>query len=172
MQKQTTVYLGLGANLGNTRYNLQQALRRLSQLINFAAVSPLYDTAPVGNTSQPRFLNAVAKGTTTLTPEKLLVFAKSIEQDMGRATAPPDSPRPIDIDVLFYGHLVLSTANLTIPHPRLAERAFVLAPLADISPGLRHPVIRKTVKTLLRGLPRTPGDVARANQEALCLKFP
>ena len=172
MPKQTTVYLGLGSNMWQPRQNLQQAVGLLSQKVTILAISPLYDTAPVGNKNQSRFLNAVCKGKTSLSPEGLLSFVKGIEKDMGRLTAPPNSPRPIDIDILFYSRQVISNKELKIPHPRLVERAFVLVPLADIAPGLRHPVLHRTIKKLLQQLPRTSGDVVPAKQEDLCLKYP
>jgi 2-amino-4-hydroxy-6-hydroxymethyldihydropteridine diphosphokinase len=162
MLKQTIIYLGLGSNMGQPRKNLQQAVKLLSEQVNILSVSPLYDTAPLGNKNQPRFLNAVCKGKTSLKPEALLRFVKSIEKEMGRTPTPRNSPRPIDIDIIFYGHSIMTSDELTIPHPRATERAFVLVPLADISPGFRHPVFHRTVRTLLLQLQRTKSDAVRA----------
>ena len=145
-----TVYLGLGSNLGNRRENLDRALDLLSQRLRMGKVSSVYDTEPLGNIEQPRFLNLVCPIYTTLTPMGLLTLAKGIESKLGRVSSKPNTPRPIDIDILFYGDQVVETPELVIPHPRLAERAFVLVPLAEIAPGLVHPVSGKAVEELLR----------------------
>lgn len=160
-RQQFTVYLGLGSNLGDRAQNLRHACDMLSPVATVDRLSPLYDTAPVGITDQPRFLNAVCRATTDLSPEDLLRFTKDIEQKLGRRPGPPNSPRPVDIDILFYGDVVLHTPDLTIPHPRLAERAFVLAPLADIAPELIHPVTGKTVAQMLAELERGEGDAVK-----------
>ena len=158
-----TVYLGLGSNLGDRQANLLHALALLSPDIKIGKVSPVYDTAPVGNKNQPRFLNLVCKVNTSLPPLRLLNFLKEIEMQMGRVTAPPNSPRPIDIDILFYGDLIMETPILVIPHPRLTERAFVLVPLVDIAPRLKHPVSGKTTSRLLKELKRTKEDAIVTN---------
>jgi 2-amino-4-hydroxy-6-hydroxymethyldihydropteridine diphosphokinase len=143
-----TTYLGLGSNLGDRQHFMELALDFLSERIKIEKLSPIYDTAPVGNTNQPRFLNMVARVSTRLPAATLLFMAKGIEAKLGRV--PVDSPRPIDIDILFYGDQVINTPpQLVVPHPRLVERAFVLVPLADIAPDLVHPVNKKTVKQLL-----------------------
>lgn len=143
-----TVYLGLGSNLEDRRQNLVLALDFISERIKIEKLSPVYDTAPVGNTNQPRFLNMAARVSTRLPPATLLFMTKGIEAKLGRV--PIDSPRPIDIDILFYGDQVVNTPpQLIIPHPRLAERGFVLTPLADIAPDLVHPVSKKTVKQMM-----------------------
>ena len=144
-----TVYLGLGSNLGNRQDNLDRALDLLSQRLRIGKVSSVYDTEPVGNIEQPRFLNLVCQIYTTLTPKELLILAKGIESKLGRVSSRPNAPRTIDIDILFYGDQVVETPELVIPHPRLAERAFVLVPLAEIAPGLVHPVSGKAIKELL-----------------------
>ena len=159
--KPATVYLGLGSNLGDRQANLRQALEMLSRRAIIKTISPVYDTAPVGNVNQPRFLNLVCRTTTSLAPVTLLAFAKDIEKKMGRKPGPPDSPRPIDIDILFYGDRIVKTPALVIPHLRLDARAFVLAPLVDIAPGLRHPVNGKTARQLFERLERTPGDAVK-----------
>ena len=151
------VYLGLGSNLGDRQDNLDRALDLLSQRLRVDNVSPMYETEPVGNTDQPNFLNMVCQAYTSLAPTGLLALAKGIERKLGRMSAKSNAPRPIDIDILFYGDQVIETPELTIPHPRLTKRAFVLVPLAQIAPGFRHPVSGKTVKELLWGLKGTQG---------------
>jgi GTP cyclohydrolase-4 len=134
--------------MGDRQRNLDRALDLLSQRLRVTKVSSAYDTEPVGNVNQPRFLNLVCQVYTRLAPQALLALAKGIECKLGR-TAGTQEPRPIDIDILFYDDLVLDTPDLVIPHPRLANRAFVLVPLAEVAPDLIHPVYRKTVKELL-----------------------
>ena len=143
-----SVYLGLGANLGDREANLRRAVDLLSQGVRVLRVSPIYETDPVGYVEQPPFLNTVAEGITAWEPEALLDLAKAIEGQMGREATVRFGPRPIDIDILLYDDLILDSERLTIPHPRLAERAFVLVPLADLAPDLQHPVIGKTMGKL------------------------
>ncbi len=157
MTEPVVVYLGLGSNMGNRQGNLDKALDFLSQRLRIGRVSSVYETEPVGNPNQPRFLNLVCQAHTTLAPRELLTLAKGIESKLGRAASKSNAPRPIDIDILFYGDQVIETPELVIPHPRLAERAFVLVPLAEITPDLRHPVIGKTIQELLQRLPQTQG---------------
>lgn len=161
MPKPVTVYLGLGSNMGDRQANLCRALELLSSRVRLEKLSPVYDTAPMGNNNQPRFLNMVCCGSTSLAPSSLLSFVKTIEKKMERKPGPPNSPRPIDIDILCYGDSIIESPALAIPHPHMAERSFVLAPLADIAPGLRHPVNGKTVRQLLETLPRSRGDAER-----------
>ena len=158
-----TVYLGLGSNMGDRQRNLDRALDLLSQRLRVTRVSSAYDTEPVGNVNQPRFLNLVCQVYTRLAPQALLALAKGIECKLGR-TSGTQQPRPIDIDILFYGDLVLDTPELVIPHPRLANRAFVLVPLAEIAPDLIHPVYRKTIKELLARSTETQGVLKWQNK--------
>ncbi len=152
-----TAYLGLGSNMGNRQANLGKALEILAQRVRLGQISSIYDTEPVGNTNQPRFLNMACQVSTSLSPVALLTATKGLEQKLGRASGTSNSPRPIDIDILFYGDQVVKTPELVIPHPRLSERAFVLVPLAEIAPDLVHPISGKTVRELLQGITETQG---------------
>jgi len=140
------IYLGLGSNLGNRRDNLDKALNLLSNRLQMGKISSIYETEPIGNVNQPRFLNLVCQAYTDLLPAELLKMAKGIESKLGRKPNTSNAPRPIDIDILFYDDQVIKTPELTIPHPRLTEREFVLIPLAEIVPELVHPVSGKTIK--------------------------
>jgi 2-amino-4-hydroxy-6-hydroxymethyldihydropteridine diphosphokinase len=151
-----TAYLGLGSNLGERRGNLERALGFLSQRLRLEKLSSIYDSEPVGNTEQPRFLNMACQTSTTLSPLALLALAKGIEAKMGR-TGGSGNPRLIDIDILFYGDQVIDTPELVVPHPRLTERAFVLVPLVEIAPELVHPVEGKTARELLAALKEVQG---------------
>ncbi len=152
-----TVYLGLGSNMGNRQDNLDRALDFLSQRLRVAKISSIYDTEPIGNINQPRFLNLVCQVYTRLAPMELLALAKGIERKLGRTPGKSNAPRPIDIDILFYDDQVIETPELVIPHPRLTERAFVLVPLAEIAPDLVHPVSGKTIRELLQGIKEAQG---------------
>jgi 2-amino-4-hydroxy-6-hydroxymethyldihydropteridine diphosphokinase len=143
------VFLALGSNLGDRMGNLASAVERLSESITIRKVSSVYETEPVYYKEQPLFLNAALSGLTELDPFDLLRFIKGIETELGRQPSFRNAPRLIDIDILFYGDRIINTLELTIPHPHIAERAFVLVPLAEIAPETVHPVIRKKVKNLL-----------------------
>ena len=150
--------------MGDRQKNLDNALGLLSQRLRVEQVSSTYDTEPLGNVDQPRFLNMVCQVRTGLEPTGLLTLAKGIELKLGRARGKVNSPRSIDIDILFYGDEVVETPELVVPHPRLAERAFVLIPLVEIAPDLVHPVIGKTVRELLQGITETQGVLKWENK--------
>jgi 2-amino-4-hydroxy-6-hydroxymethyldihydropteridine diphosphokinase len=152
MSELAVAYLCLGSNLGVREKNLTQALQLLSQKVNLEKVSSIYETEPVGYKEQPLFLNLVCRITTDLNPGELLHLAKTIENKMGRIPNFRNSPRPIDIDILFYNDKIIRTQNLTIPHPRLADRAFVLIPLAELAPDLIHPELGKSIAELADSL--------------------
>lgn len=149
-----TVYLGLGSNIGNREENLRDALARLEAPdLRVRRVSSTYETEPYGYTEQRWFLNLVAEVETDLFPMQLLSRIGKIEHALGRVRTVRNGPRTIDIDILFYGRAVMPGAQLEIPHPRLAERRFVLAPLAELAPDLRHPVTHQSVREMLDAAP-------------------
>src|SRR6266404_218940 len=153
-----TCFIGIGSNLGDRRSLCLEALRRLEKLpsIRIIAVSSLYETEPVGEGYSSSFLNGAAELSTTLSPRELLTAVLSIEADLGRDRSREGSKvgrdRTIDVDILLFGDLVLHEPGLTIPHPRLHERRFVLEPLADIAPDVIHPVFKERVSDLLKRL--------------------
>jgi dihydropteroate synthase/2-amino-4-hydroxy-6-hydroxymethyldihydropteridine diphosphokinase len=147
------VGIALGSNLGDRDAALREALERLLEIVEIEAVSSFYETEPVGVVDQPLFLNAVCLGTTDCSPYELLTACKAIEAAMGRQPGPRWGPRPIDLDVLFYDDLCLDDEALTLPHPRMAERAFVMTPLAEVAPEWRHPRLGRTAADLAAGLP-------------------
>lgn len=150
----TTVYLALGSNLGDRAANLKAAQARLAPHVRLDRVSRVYETAPMYVTDQPAFLNMAVRGQTSLGPWELLRFVKGIEAELGRTVGGLRfGPRPIDIDILLYGELVMYAPELEIPHPRIAERAFVLCPLADIAAVVQHPALGRSIGDLLETVP-------------------
>ncbi len=148
-----TVYLGLGSNVGNREEMLQRAIDRLhSRELRIVRVSSVYETEPQGRRNQRWFLNLVAEARTDLFPRQLLGRIAKIEQELGRRRMLANGPRTIDIDILFFGGFVVETPALTIPHPRIAERRFVLAPMVELAPDLRDPVTRRTMRELLAAM--------------------
>ena len=146
------VYLGLGSNLGDKRGNIEQAVERLREVSTGLTVSSLYETAPVGVTLQPSFVNAVCGMWTDLHVYELLGELRDIQREAGMRGPVLNGPRALDVDILLYGSLVVDLPHLTVPHPRMADREFVLRPLVEIAPGVVHPVVRKTVGELLEDL--------------------
>jgi len=153
------VYLSLGSNVGEREANLRHAIERLQDLGQVQAVSSLYETEPVEFTAQPWFLNCAVALETTRMPKQLLQALLDLEVEMGRRRTQNKGPRIIDLDILLFGNSIVNAPGLTIPHPALAERRFVLAPLAEIAAEVVHPVLKKTIRELRDALP--PGPVVR-----------
>ena len=154
------VYLALGTNLGNRRENLKEALQQLPPAVEVLDVSRLYETAPAYVLDQPNYLNITIKTQTLLPPAELLAYLKQLEELIGRLKTIRYGPREIDIDIIFYDQLVVKLPQLQIPHPRLAERGFVLRPLSDIGPQLTLPTLKRTVTELAADLPADDGILA------------
>jgi 2-amino-4-hydroxy-6-hydroxymethyldihydropteridine diphosphokinase len=153
-----TAAIALGSNLasviGDRAANLREALRRLSGLGEIKSVSTFFDTEPVDYVDQPRFLNAAVLLDTSLGPEALMQALLAVEREMGRdrSDVPTKGPRVIDLDLLLYDNKILSTVELTLPHPAMHERLFVLEPLNEIAPEMVHPVLKLTVGEMMRRL--------------------
>ncbi len=146
-----TIFIGLGSNLGEPAENLLRAFDSVSRLdgVERPLLSPLYKTPPYGIVDQPEFVNAAARFETTLPPRAVLNSLLTIEEQMGRIRKEKWGPRLIDLDLLFYGDRVIEEEKLTIPHPEIHKRDFVLVPLADIAPNWQHPVLGKKIHELL-----------------------
>lgn len=156
---ESNVFIALGSNQGDRELNLLRAVAEIGKLPDsrITSLSGFYDTEPVGPVEQPNFLNGVLRLETALPPRRLLAELQRIETGVFRRVRDvPQGPRPMDLDILLYGDLILEEEGLVIPHPRLHERRFVLAPLAEIAPDRLHPRLGKRVDELLRSLP--PGE--------------
>jgi 2-amino-4-hydroxy-6-hydroxymethyldihydropteridine diphosphokinase len=156
-----SVYLSLGSNLGDRAGNLNAAIERLRALGEVMAVSSFYETEPVEFTAQPWFLNCAVKLDTEKTATQLLDGILDMEQQLGRRRGQQKGPRVIDLDILLFGDSIVKAHGLTIPHPAMQERRFVLQPLAEIAPDARHPVFQRTIRELRDALP--PGQTVRKN---------
>jgi 2-amino-4-hydroxy-6-hydroxymethyldihydropteridine diphosphokinase len=150
------VYLSLGSNRGDRLANLNRAMEELNSAgIRIQRASSYYKTEPVDFISQAWFLNCVVEATTDLMPRLLLKAVKSVERAMGRRPGVSKGPRPIDIDILLYENVVVRTAELTIPHERMNARRFVLIPLRELAPAVRHPISKKTAAEMMTDAPDT-----------------
>jgi 2-amino-4-hydroxy-6-hydroxymethyldihydropteridine diphosphokinase len=150
------VALALGANVGDPRRQLLTAISGLSRHLGALAVAPLFRSAPLSTIPQPDFLNSAVIGRTDLAPDELLALAQRLEREAGREPGPHHGPRPLDVDLVWWGGPVVDRPGLRIPHAGLRERAFVLAPLAAIAPELPVPPDGRTVAELLAALPADP----------------
>lgn len=147
-------FIGVGSNIGDRKDFMERAcdLLRQTRDVKLLRCSPVYETDPVGGPRQGKYLNAVWEVETPLSPEALMKRLLAIELQLGRERKEPNAPRTIDLDLLSWDRRVMERRGLTLPHPRLQERFFVLEPLADLEPGWQHPVLNKTVKQLLEEL--------------------
>jgi 2-amino-4-hydroxy-6-hydroxymethyldihydropteridine diphosphokinase len=152
-------YLSLGSNVGDREANLREAIQRLATAGKVLTISSLYETEPVEYAAQDWFLNCTLVLETGKMPSDLLKSVLDLEESMGRQRVQDKGPRNIDVDILLFGDSIVNSKGLTIPHPAMHQRRFVLAPLAEVAPDAQHPVLKKTVRELLDALP--PGQIVR-----------
>jgi 2-amino-4-hydroxy-6-hydroxymethyldihydropteridine diphosphokinase len=148
----TEVFIGIGSNLGDRQANIISAVKTLSHHAKIKQTSSLFETAPEGFINQPDFLNCVVSIETDVKPMPLLRLLRKTEKGLGRQESFRNAPRPIDLDILFYGDQLINQKGMEIPHPRLHERAFVLVPMVQIAPQFVHPALHKTMQQLLSEL--------------------
>jgi 2-amino-4-hydroxy-6-hydroxymethyldihydropteridine diphosphokinase len=146
-------FLSAGSNLGDRKNNLEYAARSLAAAGTVLKISSCFETEPVGYLDQPWFFNQAIELKTSWTPDELLLCCQRIEACCGRIRTFPNAPRTLDLDILLYGDLSINQKDLIIPHPRMAERRFVLEPLAQIAPDLMHPLLKKSIRSLLETCP-------------------
>jgi 2-amino-4-hydroxy-6-hydroxymethyldihydropteridine diphosphokinase len=160
----STAYIALGSNVGDRLDFLRKAKEALSRRVNILATSPVYETEPIGTVEKYKFLNAVLGVRTELSPQALLSLCLAVERENGRLRERKNAPRTLDLDLLLYDDLCIDMPDLTLPHPRMHERAFVLAPLADIAPEAPHPVLGISLRQLLAGCEGRENLVRRTDQ--------
>jgi len=155
----STVFIGVGSNIGNRYKNIQDAEKEISKsdLCKIVRVSKIYETDPVGYLNQDNFLNCVFKIDTQFTPEQLIDFLLNTEKTLKRERIIHWGPRTIDLDILFYDNITISSSKLIIPHPRMHERMFVMKPLCDLIPDYIHPVLNETCRVIAEKLEKDQG---------------
>lgn len=156
------IYLSLGSNMGDRETHIRDAIARLESFGMVVSVSSFYETEPVEFTDQKWFLNCAVELVTSETPEQVMAAILQIESEMGRKRLQKKGPRVIDIDILLFSDKIIDSPELIVPHPAMQERRFVLQPMAEIAPDARHPILKKTVRELLEGLPA--GQTVRKQQ--------
>ncbi len=152
MKLSADVFIGLGGNLGDPRATFREAIEKIDVFAPVEKVSSLYRSKPYGFANQPDFLNAALRASTKLNPLSLFAKLQAIETDLGKTIVRANGPRAIDLDLLFFGDLVLRSDELEVPHPGIPERDFVLLPLVDLDPDFRHPILNRSAQELLDSL--------------------
>ena len=155
------IFLALGSNIENRKQHIETAIVLLREKVSDITFSPFYETKPQYFEDQQNFLNTVLSSYTDLEPRELLHFTQAVQKEVGRVERFRNGPREIDIDILFYDHLMYKDDELEIPHPRLQERDFVLQPFADINPDFPHPILKKTIRELLAAIPKEQRSVIK-----------